>query len=169
MTSFVGYSMPFPSPVHVLYAGWTQNARTVPLRRRFGRRAFPSGSPFNAHATVPCMPRRMFVVAFLASVLAVLRIKKLRAYRAMEAENRHSSTRQGRRRSDLRVQILNAFKMKEAYDLQELGRACSLYTWNQVLLEVHRLSRKGELRLVSRRRGLYTVTLPIQQTSKLAC
>ena len=59
--------------------------------------------------------------------------------------------------------------MKEAYDLQELVRACSLYTWNQVFLEVERLSRNGELRLVSRRHGLYTVTLSTQHARKFAC
>ena len=104
----------------------------------------------------------MFVIAFLAGVLTVLRLKKLRARKAMEADNRHSSTRHGRRRSDLRVQILNALKIKQACDLQELVRACSLYTWNQVFLEVDRLRRKGELRLISRRHGLYTVTVPTQ-------
>ena len=69
------------------------------------------------------MPTRSFIIALLGGVvkvLEVLRLNQLRAQHAMETETCHSSTRQGRRRSDLRVQILNALKLKETYDLQEL-------------------------------------------------
>jgi hypothetical protein len=62
-------------------------------------------------------------------------------------------------RGDIRVQILDALKRHHEYDLEELVRACSLCTWNQVFLEVDRLSRTGELRLLPKRTGVYAVKL----------
>lgn len=44
--------------------------------------------------------------------------------------------------------------------LEELVLACSDLSWNQVFVEVDRLSRRGELVLTMRGPGLYTVHLP---------
>lgn len=44
--------------------------------------------------------------------------------------------------------------------LEELVRACPDFTWNQIFLEVDRLSRRGQVRLTSKGAGLYSVTLP---------
>ena len=44
-----------------------------------------------------------------------------------------------------------------ACDLEEITRQCPNLPWNQVFLAVDGLSRSGELILVSRGRGLYTV------------
>lgn len=44
--------------------------------------------------------------------------------------------------------------------LDSLVMACSRFTWNQVFLEVDRMSRCGELRLKRTGRGKYNVSLP---------
>jgi hypothetical protein len=62
--------------------------------------------------------------------------------------------------SDITGQIVQMVKHRQACDMEDLLEACSSYTWNQVFLEVDRLSRTGELRLFSKRAGVYTVTLP---------
>lgn len=66
--------------------------------------------------------------------------------------------RQGTR-SDVRTHILDALRRKAECELEELVRVCPAFTWNQVFLEVDRLSRTGELRLVPRRAGVYAVRL----------
>ena len=65
-----------------------------------------------------------------------------------------------RRPSDITGKIVQMVKHRQACDMEDLLQACSSYTWNQVFLEVDRLSRTGELRLFSKRAGEYTVTLP---------
>lgn len=62
--------------------------------------------------------------------------------------------------SDITGQIYQMVKRRQACDMEDLVEACSSYTWNQVFLEVDRLSRTGELRLLCTRAGVYTVTLP---------
>ncbi|HSC55802.1 MAG TPA: hypothetical protein VLC51_01290 [Nitrospira sp.] len=62
--------------------------------------------------------------------------------------------------SEITGKIVQLVKHRQACDMEDLLEACSAYTWNQVFLEVDRLSRTGELRLFSKRAGRYTVTLP---------
>jgi hypothetical protein len=62
--------------------------------------------------------------------------------------------------SDITGQIVQMVKHRQACDMEDLVDACTSFTWNQVFLEVDRLSRTGELRLFSKRAGKYTVTLP---------
>jgi hypothetical protein len=62
--------------------------------------------------------------------------------------------------SDITGKIVQMVKHRQACDMEDLLEACSSYTWNQVFLEVDRLSRTGELCLFSKRAGKYTVTLP---------
>lgn len=64
------------------------------------------------------------------------------------------------RQLDITGKIFQMVKRRQACDMEDLVQACSSYTWNQVFLEVDRLSRTGELRLLSKRAGVYTVTLP---------
>jgi hypothetical protein len=61
---------------------------------------------------------------------------------------------------DIAGKIVQMVKHRQACDMEDLLEACPAYTWNQVFLEVDRLSRTGELRLFSKRAGKYTVTLP---------
>jgi hypothetical protein len=45
-------------------------------------------------------------------------------------------------------------------DLDELILECTSYSWTEVFLEVDQLSRNGQLRLLCKKAGEYTVTLP---------
>ena len=47
--------------------------------------------------------------------------------------------------SDITGKIVQMVKHRQACDMEDLLEACSSYTWNQVFLEVDRLSRNGEL------------------------
>ncbi len=69
--------------------------------------------------------------------------------------------------SELGYQILEAIERERDYDLEELLHALPSYTWNQVFLEVDRMSRAGELRLCYRGPGLYTVCLPLSTTQHI--
>ena len=64
------------------------------------------------------------------------------------------------RPSDITGKIVQMVKHRQVCDMEDLLHACPSYTWNQVFLEVDRLSRTGELLLFSKRVGEYTVTLP---------
>jgi hypothetical protein len=62
--------------------------------------------------------------------------------------------------SDITGRIFETVKRRQVCEMEDLVEACSSYTWNQVFLEVDRLSRTGELRLLPKRAGVYAVTLP---------
>jgi len=66
--------------------------------------------------------------------------------------------------ADVRYHILEAIRHENECDLEELVRVCPSCTWNQVFLEVDRLSRTGELRLLPKGNGLYAVRLPSSAT-----
>ena len=63
-------------------------------------------------------------------------------------------------------QVIAMVHRAHACDLEEVTRQCTNLTWNQVFLAVDRLSRKGELMLVPRGRGIYTVTFPHRQDGR---
>jgi hypothetical protein len=69
------------------------------------------------------------------------------------------------RGSSLRLQILDVLTHHAVLELEDLVGLCSSYTWNQVFLEVDRLSRTGEVQLVYRGPGVYAVTLPARQAA----
>jgi hypothetical protein len=56
--------------------------------------------------------------------------------------------------------VIDIVRKAHDCDLEEIMRQCPNLTWNQVFLAVDRLSRRGEIRLLSKGRGLYTVTFP---------
>ena len=56
-------------------------------------------------------------------------------------------------------QVIDLVHRARACDLEEITRLCTNLTWNQVFLAVDGLSRSGELRLVFRGRGRYTVII----------
>jgi hypothetical protein len=74
---------------------------------------------------------------------------------------------QGPRRSDIRLKILEILQRHEAYDMEKLVEVCPSFTWNQVFLEVDHLSRTGEVRLMSKEAGVYTVTRPVAREAHL--
>ena len=62
--------------------------------------------------------------------------------------------------NELSHRLLRIVRKKKNCDLDELIQECTSYTWTQVFLEVDRLSRIGELRLLSKKAGEYTITIP---------
>ena len=64
------------------------------------------------------------------------------------------------RQSGLSYEVLRIVRRKKTCNLDDLLQECNSYTWTQVFLEVDRMSRTGELRLVSKKAGEYSVTLP---------
>ena len=55
--------------------------------------------------------------------------------------------------------VLRALTRDMACDLDALAEVCAPYTWNQIFLEVDRLSRVGAIQLTTSTRGRYAVTL----------
>ena len=62
-------------------------------------------------------------------------------------------------RADITMAILKVIRRVKQYDLDELASACPPFTWNQIFLEVDRLSRTGDLHLTLSERGHYAVSL----------
>jgi hypothetical protein len=62
--------------------------------------------------------------------------------------------------TDLRKRVLGIVRKQKMCDLDELILECTSYNWTNVFLEVERLSQSGELHLLLRKTGEYTVTLP---------
>ena len=61
---------------------------------------------------------------------------------------------------DLRKRIFRIVRKHKMCDLDELILECTSFSWTEVFLEVDQLSRSGELRLLCKKTGEYTVTLP---------
>ncbi len=57
-------------------------------------------------------------------------------------------------------QILEVVRRAPGCQLDELERSLPGLTWNQVFLEVDRMSRTGRVRMMSMGDGIYTVSLP---------
>jgi hypothetical protein len=62
--------------------------------------------------------------------------------------------------TDLTNQVLKLIRRKKRCGMEELLQGCTSYTWNQVFLEVDRLTRSGELRLEYKKDGDYVMSLP---------
>jgi hypothetical protein len=56
--------------------------------------------------------------------------------------------------------ILDAVHCAPGYQLDELVLSVPELTWNQVFLEVDRLSRTGQVRITAMGEGTYTIWLP---------
>ncbi len=56
--------------------------------------------------------------------------------------------------------ILEAVRLAPACQLDDLVLSLPGLTWNQVFLEVDRMSRSGQVRVHSNGKGIYTLTLP---------
>jgi hypothetical protein len=62
--------------------------------------------------------------------------------------------------TDLRKRVLRIVWKEKRCDLDELILECRSHSWTDVFLEVDQLIRSGKLRLMSKKAGEYTVTLP---------
>jgi len=63
-------------------------------------------------------------------------------------------------RITLRERVLRIVQRKKTCDTELLLKACASYSWNEVFLEIDRLSRSGELCLFYNEDGDYAVRLP---------
>jgi hypothetical protein len=63
-------------------------------------------------------------------------------------------------KNDLRKRVLRLVRKHKMCDLDDLILECTSYNWTEVFLEIDGLSRSGELRLLFKKAGEYTVTLP---------
>jgi len=61
------------------------------------------------------------------------------------------------------TQIMEVLARSNGFLLEDLAHECSGLTWNQVFLELDRLSRTGEVRLRLRGRGQYVVTAVVRE------
>jgi len=62
-------------------------------------------------------------------------------------------------RNNVCQRILVVLRRKKQCDLDDLIQLCPSYSWTEVFLEVDRMSRSGELCLLRRKAGDYTVSL----------
>jgi hypothetical protein len=63
--------------------------------------------------------------------------------------------------SEIRSRILKIVSKKKVCHLDDLVETCKDYSWNQLFLEVDRLSRNGSLRLLYQKDGDYEISLPL--------
>jgi hypothetical protein len=63
--------------------------------------------------------------------------------------------------------ILQTIRRRPHCNLDALVRACPQYTWNQIFLEVDRLSRTGEIELASAGHGQYTISMPDKRRAEV--
>ena len=75
------------------------------------------------------------------------------------------------RTSILRQQILMMANRVPDCAMEDVQAGLPDYRWNQIFLEVDRLSRTGELRLIPKRAGVYAVSIPAHRPMRhqLAC
>jgi hypothetical protein len=60
--------------------------------------------------------------------------------------------------------ILKAMRRAPGCQLDDLVLSLPGLTWNQVFLEVDRLSRTGQVRVTAKGRGVYTLRLPTKKS-----
>ena len=61
---------------------------------------------------------------------------------------------------DIIYRVLRVLGRKKECDLEELIQECAEYSWSQVFLVVDHLTRTGELSLICKKAGDYSVRLP---------
>jgi hypothetical protein len=63
-------------------------------------------------------------------------------------------------RTELGNRVLRLVHRKKTCNTEILLKACASYSWNEVFLEIDRLSRSGKLCLFYKEDGDYAVRLP---------
>ncbi len=63
-------------------------------------------------------------------------------------------------RGTLTEQILDVLQHAPNCPLDDLVEKCPGFTWNQVFLEVDRLSRTGQVQLMNKGSGIYVIIPP---------
>lgn len=70
----------------------------------------------------------------------------------------HAATRAAR--TELSKQVLRVVHRKKTCDTEALLKACASYSWNEVFIEIDRLSQCGELCVCYKHDGDYAVRIP---------
>lgn len=70
--------------------------------------------------------------------------------------------------ADITTALLHTIRQQQRCDLDALVRACPQFTWNQIFLEVDRLSKTGDLQLTSSEGCRYEVGAPSVETTGMA-
>jgi hypothetical protein len=63
-------------------------------------------------------------------------------------------------------QVIDIVHRAQACDLEDVMRQCTNLTWNQVFFAVDCLSRSGEIMLMPKGRGIYTLAFPHRQEDR---
>lgn len=61
--------------------------------------------------------------------------------------------------------ILKAVRRAPGCELDDLELRLPDLTWNQIFLEIDRMSRTGQVRLMAKGLGVYTIRLPAKESS----
>lgn len=61
--------------------------------------------------------------------------------------------------------ILKAVRRAPGCELDDLELRLPDLTWNQIFLEIDRMSRTGQVRLMAKGLGVYTIRLPTKESS----
>lgn len=69
---------------------------------------------------------------------------------------------------DISHRVMEAVLRSPGRDLEEVVMECGDLTWNQVFLELDRLSRAGEIVLKQKAPGLYSVGLGVEAAATVA-
>ncbi len=92
----------------------------------------------------------------------------LRQYVPLKKKSARGRAPSGPGEADLATVIARIIADTGECDLDTLVRTCPQLTWNQIFLEVDRLSRAGEVCLTLSAPGHYRVSLPDRQIPALA-
>ena len=75
-------------------------------------------------------------------------------------EGNHNRVQASTQNSELTHRVFTIMRRKLECHIEELVEECGYYPWEQVLQEVVRLNRIGELRVVYKEGGDYGIRLP---------
>lgn len=75
-------------------------------------------------------------------------------------EGKHDVVQASTQNTELTYRLFTIMRRKLECDIEELVEGCECYPWEQVLLEVVRLNRTGDLRVVYKQGGDYAIRLP---------
>jgi hypothetical protein len=79
-------------------------------------------------------------------------------------EGKHDRVQASTQTSELTYRVFTIMRRKLECHIEELVEECGYYPWEQVLLEVVRLSRTGELRVVYKPGGDYAIRMARSNT-----
>ena len=74
-------------------------------------------------------------------------------------EIRYERVQASTHNTELTYRLFGLMRSKKECDIEELVLGCESYPWEEVLEEVVRLSRMGELRVVYKQGGEYAIRL----------